>query len=88
MGRVCVGDRVVDGNHVTGAQVTDTRYGTLRTFVNLTADGKPLPPTDEPEHVLEGFCWCQPLVETDVATGGHLFIHRRSVDSPHIETVA
>ena len=43
--------------------------------------------TDEPEHVLTGFCWCQPLVETDPVTGDHLFIHRRSIDSPHIEEV-
>lgn len=72
-------------DHVTGAQVVATPFGTLRTFINLTADGKPLPPTEEPEHILTAFCWCQPLVETDLATGCHRFIHRRSVDSPHIE---
>lgn len=72
-------------SHVTGASVHVTPFGTLRSFITLTDDGKPLPPTEEPEHVLNGFCWCQPLVETDAVTGDHLFIHRRSVDSPHIE---
>jgi hypothetical protein len=73
------------GSHVTGASVHVTPFGRLQSFITLTDDGKPLPPTDEPEHVLTGFCWCQPLVETDPVTGDHLFIHRRSIDSPHIE---
>jgi hypothetical protein len=38
-----------------------------------------------PSHNLHGFCWCQPIVETDPVTGDHLFIHRRSLDSQHIE---
>jgi DNA-binding CsgD family transcriptional regulator len=36
-------------------------------------------------HDLHAFCWCQPRVETDLVTGGHLIIHRRSLDSLHIE---
>jgi hypothetical protein len=42
------------------------------------------PEDSEPEHKLDGFCWCQPLVE-DVAPEGRIYIHRRSLDSPHIE---
>lgn len=42
----------------------------------------PLP--DEPEHQMNGFCWCQPLAEEQL-TGGWVYIHRRSLDSPHIE---
>ncbi len=71
--------------HVTGGSVHVYPLGTITTFINLTEDGKPLPPTDEPEHVLSGFCWCQPLAERDDVTGDYLYIHRRSVDSPHIE---
>jgi hypothetical protein len=72
-------------DHVTSGREDQTRYGLLRSFVTLTDTGKPLDPTDEPEHDLHGMCWCSPLVETDVATGDHLFIHRRSLDAPHIE---
>ncbi len=71
--------------HVTQGQRSVTKFGTLTTFISLTETGKPVDPTVEPEHLLNGFCWCQPLVETDIVTGDHLFIHRRSVDSPHIE---
>ncbi len=72
-------------SHVTNGHEQPTRIGTLRTYITLTDTGKPLEPTAEPEHVLNGFCWCHPLVETDAVTGDHLFIHRRSLDSPHIE---
>lgn len=44
-----------------------------------------LPEAGPVEHKLNGFCWCQPLVETDLVTGGQLYIHRRSIDSSHIE---
>ena len=72
-------------DHVTGGRISVIPYGTLRSFIDLTDTGKPLETTEEPEHQLHGFCWCQPLVETDVATGDSLFIHRRSLDAPHIE---
>lgn len=73
-------------SHVTGGRRWRTPWGgAITAYITLTETGKPLPPTDEPEHVLGGFCWCQPLVETDLVTEDHLFIHRRSVDSPHIE---
>lgn len=75
-----------DDDHVTGGNLHVYPVGTLRSFIHLTATGKPVEPTVEPEHQLNGFCWCQPLVETDAVTGAHLFIHRRSLDSPHIET--
>lgn len=75
-----------DDHHVTGTTLHVAPFGTLRVSINLTDTGKPLEPTEEPEHQLDGFCWCQPLVETDDVTGSHLFIHRRSLDSPHIET--
>ena len=42
------------------------------------------PVTVEPEHELHGFCWCQPVVE-DVLPEGRIYIHRRTLDSPHIE---
>lgn len=74
--------------HVTHGQRSVTAFGTLTTFIDLTDNGKPVEPTSEPEHALNGFCWCQPLVETDPVTGNHLFIHRRSIDSPHIEVDA
>lgn len=38
----------------------------------------------EIEHELSGFCWCQPTYE-DTPDGGRIFIHRRTLDSPHIE---
>ena len=74
-----------DARHVTGTQVTETAFGSLRSSVVLTDNGKPVEPTDEFKHVLSGICWCQPLVETDLVTGDHLFTHRSSIDSPHIE---
>lgn len=37
------------------------------------------PEPDEPEHRLDGFCWCQPTYE-DVGLDGRLFVHRRFVD--------
>ena len=38
------------------------------------------------KHITDGrFCWCQPSIE-DVLPNGRIVIHRRSVDSPHIET--
>jgi hypothetical protein len=40
--------------------------------------------SDEPTHQLDGFCWCQPLAEVEI--GGVVYIHRRTLDSPHIET--
>jgi len=39
---------------------------------------------EPPEHILDGMCWCQPTVE-DTLDGGHLFIHRRTIDSPRLE---
>lgn len=59
-----------------------TPFGSLRVDLQL-----PSPEGDLFEHVLSGTCWCQPLVEHD-PVDGDLFIHRRSLDSPHIEAVA
>jgi hypothetical protein len=44
----------------------------------------PVTASDEPMHILDGFCWCQPLAEAQ-PTGGYIYIHRRTLDSPHIE---
>ena len=52
--------------------------GAVRHVVPVVADG-------EPEHDTTGFCWCQPLHEGFLG-GGHLYIHRRTLDSPHIDT--
>jgi len=42
------------------------------------------PEPDDPPHKLDGFCWCQPVYE-DVGLEGRIYIHRRSLDSPHRE---
>jgi hypothetical protein len=34
------------------------------------------------EHMSGGVCWCQPTYEEDPATGGRVFIHRATIDSP------
>ena len=68
--------------HVHERQVMETRFGTLITALNL-----PSPEGETFEHKLDGFCWCQPLVETQL-DGSHLFIHRRSLDDPHLERVS
>jgi hypothetical protein len=65
--------------HVHDVHVTPTTFGSLRTAIDL-----PSPEGDMFEHQLNGFCWCQPLVEHQWP-GGDLYIHRRSLDSPHIE---
>ena len=79
-----------ESHHVTRSRLHVTPYGSVRTSITLTEDGKTLDcdMTAEPEHVLSGWCWCQPLVEYDLASDGQLFIHRRSLDSPHIEPPA
>ncbi len=66
-------------DHVHERHVTPTAFGTLQTDLTL-----PSPEGETFEHKLDGFCWCQPLVETQL-DGSHLYIHRRSLDSPHIE---
>lgn len=68
--------------HLYGAQETRFPFGSLQTSVQL-----PSPEGETFEHQLDGFCWCQPTVETDT-DGGHIFIHRRTLDSPHIEVMA
>ncbi len=50
----------------------------------MTNEGHVTPCPDEPEHRLDGYCWCQPVVE-DVPPDGRIYIHRRTLDSPHIE---
>jgi hypothetical protein len=36
---------------------------------------------DWPVHVLEGTCWCQPVIDyEDPVTGAIVFIHRASID--------
>ena len=66
-------------DHVHDVRLTQTRFGSLRTAIDL-----PSPEGDLSGHTINGLCWCQPLVETD-PTGNRLYIHRRSLDSPHIE---
>ena len=68
-------------DHVYRVQEVDTILGKLRTAIVL-----PNPEGDTFEHTLDGFCWCQPLVQ-NVLPEGRVFIHRRSLDSPHIEQV-
>lgn len=67
--------------HVHSSQQFETPFGTMRADCVL-----PTPEGETLDHQLNGFCWCQPLVE-DVLPDGHLYIHRRSLDSPHIERV-
>lgn len=42
------------------------------------------PESDEPEHAVNGFCWCMPTYE-DVGLDGRIYIHRRTLDSPSRE---
>lgn len=61
----------------------------LSESATLVADIQVVPETwsTENEHVLNGFCWCQPLAEAQ-PDGGYVYIHRRTLDSPHIEVEA
>ena len=38
------------------------------------------------EHRLDGLCWCQPLVKD--SSDGLIYVHRRTIDSPHEERAA
>jgi hypothetical protein len=80
----------VSEHHVTRTRKYQTKFGQFRASITLTPSGATLDcdAEQEPIHQLNGFCWCQPLVETDIADGSHLYIHRRSIDSPHIEASA
>jgi len=42
--------------------------------------------SDEPVHVLDGTCWCQPVLDyEDPVTGGRVFVHRKTIDGPAYE---